>query len=145
MKAIRFHEYGDPGVLRYEDADRPEPAEGEVLVEVAAASFNPVDAKIRAGYLQQVFSLTLPHIPGIDMAGTVAAVGAGVTGWTVGDQVIGFPVDGLGRGRRRVRDRARPDPRARAHDDPARARRRAARGVPDRVASTPRWTGVSGC
>jgi NADPH:quinone reductase-like Zn-dependent oxidoreductase len=90
MKAIRFHEYGDPGVLRYEDAERPEPAEGEVLVEVAATSFNPVDATIRAGYLQQVFPLTLPHIPGIDLAGTVAALGAGVTGWTVGDQVIGF-------------------------------------------------------
>jgi len=90
MKAVRFHEYGDPGVLRYEDAERSEPAEGEVLVEVAATSFNPVDATIRAGYLQQVFPLTLPHIPGIDLAGTVAALGAGVTGWTVGDQVIGF-------------------------------------------------------
>lgn len=90
MKAVRFHKYGDPGVLRYEDADRPEPGEREVLVEVAATSFNPVDATIRAGYLQQVFPLTLPHIPGIDLAGTVAALGAGVTGWTVGDQVIGF-------------------------------------------------------
>ena len=90
MKAVRFHKYGDPGVLRDEDADRPEPGAGEVLVEVAATSFNPVDATIRAGYLQQVFPLTLPHILGIDLAGTVAALGAGVTGWTVGDQVIGF-------------------------------------------------------
>lgn len=90
MKAIRFHEYGDPGVLRYEDAERPEPAEGEVLIEVAATSFNPVDAGIRAGYLQQVFPVTLPHIPGIDVAGTVAALGTGVTGWSVADPVIGF-------------------------------------------------------
>jgi NADPH:quinone reductase-like Zn-dependent oxidoreductase len=90
MKAIRFHEYGDPGVLRYEDAERPEPAKGEVLVEVAATSFNPVDAGIRAGYLRQVFAIRLPHIPGIDVAGTVVALGAGVTRWTVGDQVIGF-------------------------------------------------------
>jgi NADPH:quinone reductase-like Zn-dependent oxidoreductase len=90
MKAIRFHEYGDPGVLRYEDAERPEPAEGEVLVKVAATSFNPVDAGIRAGYLQQVFPVTLPHIPGIDVAGTVAALGPGVTGWSVADPVIGF-------------------------------------------------------
>lgn len=90
MKAIRFHEYGDPGVLRYEDAERPAPAAGEVLIEVAATSFNPVDAGIRAGYLQKVFPVTLPHIPGIDVAGTVADLGAGVTGWAVGDQVIGF-------------------------------------------------------
>ncbi|MEZ0094897.1 NADP-dependent oxidoreductase [Streptacidiphilus sp. EB129] len=90
MKAIRFHEYGDPGVLRYEDVERPEPAQGEVLVEVAATSFNPVDAGIRAGYLRQVFAVSLPHIPGIDVAGTVVALGAGVTRWTVGDRVIGF-------------------------------------------------------
>lgn len=90
MKAIRHQEYGDPSVLRYEDAQRPEPAEGEVLVEVAATSFNPVDAGIRAGYLREVFPISLPHIPGIDVAGTVAALGAGVTRWTVGDHVIGF-------------------------------------------------------
>ena len=90
MKAIRYHEYGDPGVLRYEDVERPEPAAGEVLVEVAATSFNPVDAGIRAGYLRQVFPVALPHVPGIDVAGRVAALGAGVTGWTVGEQVIGF-------------------------------------------------------
>jgi NADPH:quinone reductase-like Zn-dependent oxidoreductase len=90
MKAIRFHEYGDPNVLRHEDAERPEPAAGEVLVKVAATSFNPVDAGIRAGYLRQVFPISLPHVPGIDLAGTVAALGAGVTRWTVGDQVIGF-------------------------------------------------------
>jgi NADPH:quinone reductase-like Zn-dependent oxidoreductase len=90
MKAIRFHEYGDAGVLRYEDAERPAPAAGEVLVEVAATSFNPVDAGIRAGYLQQVFPISLPHIPGIDVAGTVVALGAGVTRWTVGDRVVGF-------------------------------------------------------
>ena len=90
MKAIRYHEYGDPGVLRYEDVERPEPAAGEVLVEVAATSFNPVDAGIRAGYLRQVFPVSLPHVPGIDVAGKVAALGAGVTGWTVGEQVIGF-------------------------------------------------------
>jgi NADPH:quinone reductase-like Zn-dependent oxidoreductase len=90
MKAIRQHEYGDPSVLRYEDVERPEPAQGEVLVKVAATSFNPVDAGIRAGYLQQVFPVSLPHIPGIDLAGTVVALGAGVTRWTVGEQVIGF-------------------------------------------------------
>ncbi|WP_194898005.1 NADP-dependent oxidoreductase [Catenulispora pinisilvae] len=90
MKAIRFHAYGDPGVLRYEEADRPEPAAGEVLIEVAATSFNPADAGIRAGYLQQVFPISLPHIPGLDVAGRVAALGEGVTRWKVGDAVFGF-------------------------------------------------------
>lgn len=90
MMAIRFHEYGAPGVLRYEDTERPEPAPGEVLIEVAAASFNPVDAAIRAGYLRQVFAISLPHIPGIDVAGTIAALGPDVTRWKAGDRVIGF-------------------------------------------------------
>jgi NADPH:quinone reductase-like Zn-dependent oxidoreductase len=90
MKAIRHHAYGAPGVLRYEDVERPEPAPGEVLVEVAAASFNPVDAAIRAGHLRSVFPVALPHVPGIDVAGTVAEIGAGVTRWKPGDRVIGF-------------------------------------------------------
>lgn len=90
MKAVRFHEYGGPEVLRYEDADRPRPAAGQVMVQVAATSFNPLDAAIRAGFMQEVFPVTLPHIPGIDVAGTVAELGEGVAGWSVGDAVIGF-------------------------------------------------------
>ena len=94
MKVVRFHEYGDPGVLRYEDADLPRPAAGQVLVRVAAASFNPVDTAIRAGFLRQVFPVSLPHTPGIDVAGKVAELGEGVAGWSVGDAVIGFlPID----------------------------------------------------
>lgn len=57
-----------------------------MLVEVVATSFNPVGAGIRAGYLRQVFAVSLPHIPGIDVAGTVVALGAGVTRWAVGDR-----------------------------------------------------------
>jgi NADPH:quinone reductase-like Zn-dependent oxidoreductase len=90
MKAVRFHEYGGPEVLRNEDVHRPRPAEGEVLVRVAATSFNPVDAAIRSGFLRQVFPVTLPHTPGIDVAGTVAEVGEGVAGWSAGDAVVGF-------------------------------------------------------
>lgn len=94
MKAVCFHEYGGPEVLRYEDVDRPRPAAGQVLVRVAATSFNPVDVGIRAGFLRQVFPLTLPHTPGIDVAGTVAEVGEGVAGLSLGDAVVGFlPMD----------------------------------------------------
>ncbi len=90
MKAVRFHEYGSPEVLRYEDVDRSRPAAGRVLVRVASTSLNPVDAAIRSGFLQQVFPVTLPHTPGIDVAGTVAEVGEDVAGWSVGDAVVGF-------------------------------------------------------
>src|SRR3954464_3406128 len=90
MKAVRFHEYGDADVLRYEDVEQPVPGAGEVRIHVAATSFNPVDDGIRGGYLQDPFPVTLPHIPGIDVAGTVDAVGAGVENVAVGDAVVGF-------------------------------------------------------
>src|SRR3982751_6197432 len=90
MKAVRFHEYGDPGVLRYEDADRPVPAAGQVRVRVAATSFNGVDANIRGGFMQGPIPVSLPHTPGVDVAGTVDALGADVTGVHIGDRVIGF-------------------------------------------------------
>ncbi|HEY0278836.1 MAG TPA: NADP-dependent oxidoreductase [Solirubrobacterales bacterium] len=90
MKAIRFHEFGDPGVLRQEDVDQPVPGAGEVRLRVAATSFNPVDGGIRGGYLQEPFPMTLPHTPGIDVAGTVDALGEGVASVAVGDAVVAF-------------------------------------------------------
>ncbi|WP_433074597.1 NADP-dependent oxidoreductase [Dactylosporangium sp. CA-052675] len=90
MKAVRFHEYGDPGVLRYEDAERPEPGAGQVLIRVAATSFNGVDGNIRGGFMQGPIPVTLPHTPGIDVSGTVAALGEGVDTVQVGDRVVGF-------------------------------------------------------
>jgi NADPH:quinone reductase-like Zn-dependent oxidoreductase len=90
MKAVRYHRYGGSEVLGYEDAERPVPGAGQVLVKVAATSFNPVDLGIRAGALQEVFPLVFPHVPGIDVAGTVAGLGAGVEGWQVDDAVVAF-------------------------------------------------------
>jgi NADPH:quinone reductase-like Zn-dependent oxidoreductase len=90
MKAVRYSEYGDASVLRYQDVETPTPGAGQVLVKVAATSFNPVDVAIRAGFLQQAFALTFPHTPGSDVAGTVASLGAGVSGFAIGDGVIGF-------------------------------------------------------
>nr|BFE59881.1 NADP-dependent oxidoreductase [Dactylosporangium thailandense] len=90
MKAVRFHEYGDPGVLRYEDVERPEPGAGQVLIRVAATSFNGVDGNIRGGFMQGPIPVTLPHTPGIDVSGTVAALGEGVDAVQVGDRVVGF-------------------------------------------------------
>ena len=90
MKAVRFYEYGDPDVLRYEDVEQPTPGAGEVRLRVAATSFNGVDAGIRGGYLQGPFPVKLPHTPGIDVAGTVDALSEGVENVTVGDAVIAF-------------------------------------------------------
>ncbi|AGL19107.1 NADP-dependent oxidoreductase [Actinoplanes sp. N902-109] len=90
MKAVRFHEFGTPDVLRYEDADQPAPAAGQVRIRVAGTTFNGVDATVRGGFMQGPIPVALPHIPGIDVAGTVDALGAGVTGWQTGDRVVGF-------------------------------------------------------
>lgn len=97
MKAMRFHEFGDPGVLRYEDVEKPVPGGSEVRVRVAGTSFNGVDAGIRGGYLQGPFPVALPHTPGIDVAGTIDALGEGVDKFDVGDDVVGFlPIAGEG-------------------------------------------------
>ncbi|MBI5341509.1 MAG: NADP-dependent oxidoreductase [Mycolicibacterium rufum] len=97
MKAVRYHEYGDSDVLRYEEAPRPVPGPGQVVVKVAATTFNPVDAGIRGGYLAQVYQISFPHIPGVDVSGTIADIGAGVQDWAVGDAVVAFlPLDADG-------------------------------------------------
>ncbi|MEU4248236.1 NADP-dependent oxidoreductase [Amycolatopsis sp. NPDC026612] len=94
MKAVRFHEYGGPDVLRYEDVEQPVPAAGQVRIRVAATSFNSVDGNIRAGFMQGPIPVELPHTPGFDVAGTVDALGEGLDGLAVGDQVVGFlPMD----------------------------------------------------
>ncbi len=90
MKAIRIHTYGGPEALVYEDAPRPTPAAGEVLVKVHATSLNPVDRFTRAGYLQGMVDFTLPFIPGLDLAGVVEAVGNNVSTVAVGDAVYGY-------------------------------------------------------
>ncbi|MER8157556.1 NADP-dependent oxidoreductase [Streptomyces sp. NPDC094472] len=97
MKAVRYHDFGSSEVLRYEDIERPVPATGQVLVRVAATSFNPVDDHIRAGALNAMLPIALPHVPGIDLAGTVAELGAEVSGVEVGDRVVAMlPLDAVG-------------------------------------------------
>ncbi len=90
MKAVRYHSYGGSDVLVYEDADRPVAGPGEVVVKVGGVAFNPADAGIRGGYLQQVFPLSFPHIPGYDLSGVITEVGEGVSGWSAGDAVVAF-------------------------------------------------------
>ncbi|MFD5828794.1 NADP-dependent oxidoreductase [Lentzea sp. NPDC060358] len=90
MKAVRFHEFGGPEVLRYEDVEQPVPAAGEVLVRVTATTFNPVEGNIRLGVMQGPIPVGLPHTPGLDVAGTVESLGEGVEGLAVGEEVVGF-------------------------------------------------------
>jgi NADPH2:quinone reductase len=85
MKAIVVHEYGGPDVMKLEEVEDPKPAPGQVVVKVHAAGVNPVDTYLRGGL--QGYAPPLPFTPGIDGAGTVEAVGEGVTGLTPGDRV----------------------------------------------------------
>jgi NADPH:quinone reductase-like Zn-dependent oxidoreductase len=97
MKAVRYHSYGDSGVLAYEDADRPVAGPGQVVVKVAGAAFNPVDVAIRAGFLRQVFPVAFPAVPNFDVSGVIADLGEGVSGWSAGDAVVAFlPMTGPG-------------------------------------------------
>jgi NADPH:quinone reductase-like Zn-dependent oxidoreductase len=86
MKAIIFRQHGGPDVLEYTDFPTPEPKPGEALLHLQAAALNRVDVTVRKGW--PGLKLELPHIPGCDGAGTVAALGAGVTQLAVGDHVV---------------------------------------------------------
>jgi NADPH:quinone reductase-like Zn-dependent oxidoreductase len=87
MKAVRIHTYGGPEVLKFEDAPRPEPAPGEVLIKVNAAGVNPIDWKIRAGYLKDHRPYVFPLILGWDVSGTIEANGLDGTRFKNGDEV----------------------------------------------------------
>ncbi|HTS56648.1 MAG TPA: NADP-dependent oxidoreductase [Terriglobales bacterium] len=91
MKAVRIHNYGGPEVLRFEDAPRPTPGSGELLIKVHAAAVNPVDGKIRAGYMKEIVPFVLPFIPGWDVSGVVETTGSGVTKFKKGDEVYARP------------------------------------------------------
>ncbi|MFK4069910.1 NADP-dependent oxidoreductase [Streptomyces sp. NPDC029674] len=94
MKAVRYHSYGGSDVLVYEEADRPVPGAGQVVVRVAGTSYNDADSGLRSGLRQDLLPLAFPHIPGLDLAGVIAEVGEGVSNWSVGDAVVALlPVD----------------------------------------------------
>lgn len=91
MKAIQIYQYGDADQMVYEEAPKPTPAAGEVQIQVHAAGVNPVDWKTRAGGgIAGMLGDTFPFINGWDVSGVVSASGAGVTGWSVGDEVYGM-------------------------------------------------------
>ncbi len=86
MKAIKVEEFGEPGVLQHVDVGRPEPGEGEALIEVRSAGVNYADTMRRRN--QYVEAQDLPFIPGSEVAGIVAEVGEGVDDVSAGDRVV---------------------------------------------------------
>nr|WP_292378216.1 NADP-dependent oxidoreductase [Methanosarcina sp. UBA289] len=92
MKAIRIHEFGGPDVLKYEEIPESQPGPGEVRIRVVAAGVNPIDWKIRRGYME----LPLPMTVGSDVAGIVDMVGQGVDSFRPEDEVFGKASAGQG-------------------------------------------------
>jgi NADPH:quinone reductase-like Zn-dependent oxidoreductase len=90
VKAVRYDGFGGIDVLRVEEVERPVPGDGQVLVRVKAAGINPSEAVIRTGAVAGLFPSTFPSGQGSDLAGVIEEVGAGVGGFSPGDEVIGF-------------------------------------------------------
>lgn len=88
-RAVSFSEYGGPEVLRTDGIDLPEPGPGQARIVVRAAGVNPLDWKIRSGAMSAFVPVALPHVPGLELAGVVDAVGEGVEEVAVGDEVFG--------------------------------------------------------
>jgi len=91
MKAARIHRYGGNEVVVIEEIAMPIAGLGEVLVKVHGAAVNPVDWKIREGYMSQMLPVEFPYTLGCDVSGTIVSLGAGVSSFTVGDAVFGYP------------------------------------------------------
>ncbi|MFG3284241.1 NADP-dependent oxidoreductase [Streptomyces sp. NPDC048111] len=89
MEAIVYDRFGGLDVLSLGEVDKPEPGPGQVRVKVAAAGVNPVDYRIRNGWMRHAFPVTFPAVPGLEVAGVVDALGEGVTRFAVGDEVFG--------------------------------------------------------
>ncbi|WP_261571182.1 quinone oxidoreductase family protein [Frankia gtarii] len=95
MRAVRFHEYGPPDVLRVDEVPDPRPGPGELLIRVTAAGIGFADVQIRAGLMRDVLpDLPLPFAPGFEVAGDVVAVGPGVDPAAIGRRTVGATAHG---------------------------------------------------
>jgi NADPH:quinone reductase-like Zn-dependent oxidoreductase len=89
MKAIQYTAFGGPEVIQFVETEKPEITDNEVLIKAEAVSVNPADIKFRKGEMQERMPVTLPYIPGLDVAGVIEAVGQNVSRLKVGDKVWG--------------------------------------------------------
>lgn len=97
-RAIAFSRYGGPDVLTDVDRPVPRPGAGELVVRVAAAALNPGDVWVREGRFRRFLKITMPFVPGYDVAGVVESVGAGARAFGVGDRVIAMQPLAVGGG-----------------------------------------------
>lgn len=105
MKAVVATDYGPPENYVVTDVPTPTAGPGQIQVRIAAASINPADVRLPSGEFRDVAPLTFPHVVGNDFAGTVTAVGPGVTTYRIGDEVFGHSVP---RALRAMAGRTRP-------------------------------------
>jgi NADPH:quinone reductase-like Zn-dependent oxidoreductase len=89
MKALVAKGYGPPEEYTVTEVPVPRPGPGQLQVRVAAVSLNPADVRLPGGDFRDMVEMRFPHIPGVDFAGTVTELGAGVTGYAVGDEIFG--------------------------------------------------------
>ena len=93
MRAVVLRSHGGPDVLQFEDVASPIIGEQDILVTVAATALNRADLLQRMGFYPNPFP-SGPEIPGLEFAGTVAAIGDKVTAWSIGDGVMGITSGG---------------------------------------------------
>ncbi|MET9608705.1 NADP-dependent oxidoreductase [Streptomyces sp. NPDC006512] len=94
MKAAGFHAFGGPEVLELLEVPTPQAGPGEVRIRVKAAGTQPTDCAVRTGWNPPGVTITFPHVTGGDFAGIVDEIGEGVTGFSVGDEVLGYRLQG---------------------------------------------------
>lgn len=95
QRAVLIRAYGGVAAAEIAQIEKPAPGHGQVLVRVRAAGVNGIDWKVREGYVRDAFPLQLPAVLGIELAGTIEAVGPGASRFRVGDRVMG-PLGRLG-------------------------------------------------
>ncbi len=88
MRAIQYTGFGGTEAIRLNEIEEPRPNENELLIKVVATTINPMDMKIRSGYLKEQIPLTFPFVPGLDAAGIVDTVGSKISRFNVGDKVF---------------------------------------------------------
>jgi NADPH:quinone reductase-like Zn-dependent oxidoreductase len=93
-RVVRYHRYGGPEVLAVDEVPTPDPAQGQVRVSVRAAGVNAIDWKRRRGLVAGDRTLSKPEGTGVEMSGTIDAVGPGVEGWSPGQDIVGRVASG---------------------------------------------------